>query len=339
MKKIGVVIFFLLSVIRLTALSVYITNDNADMVNGKKICIRLSFDPGEAAIYKDTLCLSVDTPELELKGWRTTAQAPVIYVANFKKNSRLFTESFNLEILIDFASKEKQKQIKALQESYLSISLLMLTKSGENRAVNVMTPLKALDIAVDFSLATTSTTLPLYSEYTSTLLPYQRSFEFFNRTKRFVGKQDVNEVLVIDRTKDLGAVLRQQVFALFSLFPFYKVYGVFWVLWLLLIFCLFYPSAHFVALLSRRLYGELFALINVFLITSSWWLLRAYIAPHVWYGIMCAFCVPGSCYYLWGGTKTFLGRIKVLIGIIFAVAFLPLLALAYMHNNFDLLLK
>jgi hypothetical protein len=322
---------------RLYSLNVYITNDNADIINSKKICVRLSFDSGEAAIYKDTLCISIDTPSIDLNSWRTTAQAPVFYVPNFKKNKKLFTESFNLEILIDFEHKDKQNQMKTLHESHLSISSLLLTKAGNIKAENVVVPLKVSDFVEDLSLTVTTSTLGMISNYTFTLLPYQRSFECFNHTKHFVGKQDVNEVLIIDRTKDLWEALRQQVYILFSSFSFYKWYSILWLFLLVLLLCLFHPKLRYVVSLCSCWYRELVILVSVLLFIFSWWLLQGYMVSYVWYGVLGVFCIPSSCYYLWGGTETFLDRLKVLIGIIFAIALLPLLVLAYMYNNFNLI--
>lgn len=320
-------------------LSIYITNDTADMVSARKICARLSFDPDDAAIYKDTLCLSVDAPELELKGWRTPAQAPVLYVANFKKNKRLFTESFNLEILIDFDEKDRKKQLKVLGESYLSISSLLLTKDGKNKAENVIVPLKTSEPLEDFSLTMTTTSLGLLSHYTSTLLPYQRSFDVFAATKHFIYKNNANEILVIDRTKDLWSVMRQQFGKIVDSFSFYKWYSVLWIILLLLLLRLFYPVFRFIVPLSSLWYREVVLLICILLFVSSWWLLRAFVAPSLWYGVLAVLCVPGGCYYLWGGTETFLDRLKVLLGIVFAVSLLPLLVLACMHNNFAFFIR
>ena len=322
---------FFLWVGLLSAFNLYITNDNTDMINCKKICVRLSFEPGEAALYRDTFCISVDTPDLELKGWRTMAQSPVVYAEGFKKSKRLFTESFNLEILIDFDKTSKQEQGAVFNKSHLSISSLVLTKDGKNKAENVIVPLKVENIVE--GIVPTIFVAQLASEYASTLLPYQKSFEFFNRNKQIVRKQEVSEVLVIDRTKGLWRDLRINIDDLIGSISFYKWYIILWVLFLLLFLCWFYPVFRFVIPLSARWRRELFVFVMVLLLVLTWQLMRGHFAPYVWYGGLSAFCVPVSIYYLWGGTATFLDRCKILIGIVFAVALLPLLALAFIHGK------
>jgi hypothetical protein len=330
-RFLGLLTMFSLGVAGISGLSVYITNDNTDMINAKKICVHLSFDPGEVALYKDTLCISVDAPDLELKGWRTTAQAPAAYASTFKKQRRLFTESFNLEILIDFEKNNRQAQMDVLSVANVSVSSLILTNQGTNKAENVVVPLKTTNVAEDLVLTVTTSGPIFASEYTSTLLPYQRSFEFFKGNERLVGKQDINEVLVIDRMKELWRVASTKVVARTAAISFYKWYLVLWVLLLLLLLRWLYPIFRFVIPVSMRWHRELFIVVCLAVMILSWWQARGLVAPQVWYGALGALCAPASFYYLWGETETVLDRLKVLIGIIFAVALPPLVVLAYIH--------
>ena len=233
------------------------------MINSKKVCARLSFDPDEEALYKDTLCFSVDTPDLELKGWRTMAVAPSLFVANFKRQRRLFIESFNVEILIDFEKTNKRAQAEILTGSALSVSSLMLSKHGTNKAENVVVPLKVANLVEDLALTVTTSTLGLLPEYTSTLLPYQRSFEIFKGSKKLVSKQAIDEVLIIDRIKDLWMLLRMNIIDWISSISFFKLYFILWVLLLLLLLRWFYPVFHFIVSLSGKWYNELFIFVGL----------------------------------------------------------------------------
>jgi hypothetical protein len=100
----------------------------------------------------------------------------------------------------------------------------------------------------------------------------------------------------------------------------------------------FYPAFRFVVPLSLRWRRELFVFVIMLLLVLTWWLVRSYLDPAVWYGTLSAFCLLVSFYYLWGGTIAILDRFKILIGIVFAIAVLPLIALACIHGKLALLL-
>ncbi len=323
----------------LSALQVQITNDNADMVSAKKICMRLNFAADEAALYRDAFCISVDTADLELKGWRTPAKASLMYAAGFKKSKRLFTESLNIEVLIDFEKKDKQQQLAILQGAHLSASCFMLTKQGKNKVENVVIPLKVSPIVEDLMVTATHSMMPLTTAYTSTLLPYQKSFEFFSCNKQYAGKQELNELLIIDRLKELFRELRVKVAVWIYSFSLYKWYALVWLIFLLLLGRWFYPSFRFIVPLSGYWHRELFIMVSLLLFVFTWWAMRDYMVLYVWYGVLSALCVPCSLYFLWGGTTTVLDRLKILVGIIFAVALLPLGVLAYIYGNFDLFVR
>jgi hypothetical protein len=319
------------------ALSMHITNDNIDMINSKKICMRVNFDQSEKALYKDALCISIDSPFIELRGWHTAAQIPAYYVSTFKKNKKLFVESFNLDLLIDFDSSDVQKQINALHMATLSISSLILTKNETTKAENVIIPLNESNIQNIFALTPTTTHLRSFFITKSTLFPCQNSFVLFNHTKHHMNKQNIDEILIINRMKEIWLLMRQHITMWFSSFSFYKWYIALWILVLLLLLRLVTPSFWFFVPLPLSLVRELCLLSGVFLIMLSWYLVRTNIHLYKWYGGMGIICLLCACYYLWPKQNTMINRLKILFGTIFAVAIVPLLTLALIHRYFYIL--
>lgn len=324
MKKLLVLVsYVLLSIQILGAVDLYITNDVADMVAAKRICVRINLAESDQALYKDSLCFSVDAPELELKSWRTSAQESLQYIPLLKRGKKLYLRSFNVELTIDFDMQDKIKQAMLLNKTALYVSALSLTKDGENKVVNLMVPLAEV-IARDYSFTTTfnSLTTSLSTTMTSSWLGRFLSKNFFVPKKLIIN----SELLVIDRMKDVWLQVRTMVVGALTSGAFYC-----WYFGLVVLIV-------FLILLQRRkrylVYTWWFWEFEIMMVfvgcVGLLFICRSFIPRYLLYKIFGFMCVPCALYFLWGGQETFWRRLKVLVGLVCATAVLPLLVKGYL---------
>lgn len=330
MKKFLVLVgYVLLNIQILGAIDLYITNDVADMVAAKRICVRINFAESDQALYKDSLCFSVDTPALELKSWRTSAQESLQYIPLLKRGKKLYLRSFNIELTIDFDMQDKVRQAMLLNKTALYISALSLTKNGENKVVNLMVPLAEV-IARDYSFTTSfnSLTTSLSTTVTSSWIGRFLSKNFFVTKKLIVN----NELLVIDRMKDLWMQIRTLVVRALTSGAFYYWYFGFMALMIFLIF------------LQRRKrylvytwwFWEFEIMLALVGCVGILFICRSFIPRYFLYKTFGFICIPCALYFLWGGQETFWRRFKVLIGLVCATAVLPLLIKGYLLQYLDI---
>lgn len=314
------------------AFNVCIMNDAVDIFASKKICAHISFDRDEEALSRNSLCISVDSPDIELKGWRTNEQAPLVYSTSFKRVQRIFSRSFTLEILIDFDAKQFDQA--SFVEKHLCISALILGKDETTRAECVVVPLVPDDENVGLGIGGAL----MNEQDESALHAYNKAaMGFQNRCSKF-GKQNTHELHIIDQMKDAWRIIVREIHDAASSFCFYKWYLSLWGIFFVLLLRWFVTFIRFIPI-SVRWHRELFIVSSVLLTVFTWCYFRSSIPLSIWYGALGFFCVPGAFYYLWGGNETFLDRCKVLLGLIFAVALLPLVMMACIHGRLEVLIK
>lgn len=321
--------------------TVHVVNDISTMISSKTMCIRVDLDDDERALIKDSLCLSVDIPGIELTEWRTSIAAHVVYVPLFKKNKRLFTESFDAYISMQFDEKNNDTLAACMQGGALIISALTITTFGVNRAASVAVEL-GTPHGLGYDFSPTSTLLNIVNDdtFTRALEPfgvgtYQDAYHGFSKIQEGARRYDSAELVVLDRMRGLEQELIVDCKRVFS--SAYWLYGYigFLVALIGMFIVLFAHYRRYRSVQKTILRLWLFCL-HTF-VGATVWMLRDNIGKPYAFCALSFLSFVGACYYLWGNDNSLSSRIFMLIGTLCALLVFPLLVYALLCNNGELI--
>lgn len=151
--------FQLLLCIWLTPLNaVYVellnSTDNPSSIN--KAYVQFTFEPDDAALFKDTIKISIDSPAVQITKWNMLAEPTNRYFAAFRTSKRVFTQTCTAKVTISF-----MKPADTLTNVHLTISGIKQSMSGKNSPFSYIISLKKHQIHdAEFVLSTSSEFFP-----------------------------------------------------------------------------------------------------------------------------------------------------------------------------------
>ncbi len=323
-----------------TAVELTITNDISNILNSKKICIRISLNPQDQGIYSNSLNFSVDHPDITVTSWECTQNPTMQYITRFKRVKKLYTQPLTCEIALNFESDNKKTTLQNLIESNLYVSCIVLNKNGNSQPINLT---KALDDG--FSLINTET----YNNSFDNNLNYDNIKTF---TKNYFDNQTINNKnqsyknepdkkliprqkllpetanIIIDNLKTIWTTLIEKLKNIFTSINY-------------IFLCLITIFILIISLFFKKSRPQNIWLIEIrrFLIMS--WILSSYsflnifISQYIFFTIFAVLIAPISMYYIFTArTESTLDKLKSFIGFALAISMLPLLIKAYISFMF-----
>ncbi|MFA6990938.1 MAG: hypothetical protein WC192_02670 [Candidatus Babeliales bacterium] len=321
------------------AVELAITNDISNILNSKKICIRLSLDPQDQAIYSNSLNFSVDHPEITVVSWECKQNPTMQYVTKFKRIKKLYTQSLSCEVALNFESDNKKAALQNLSKSNLYISCIVLNKNGMSQPVSLA---KALDDG--FSLIDTGTYSNLFSNNLNydTIKTFTKNY-FDNKNPDNKNQGDKNETnkklntpqkpipepanIIIDNLKSIWRTLVSKMKSFFTSLNYIFLYLIIFILMILLLFK---------KLNSRNIWLiEIRRFLGLCWILSTYSFLKLLIPQYIFFAIFAVLIAPISMYYIFTArTESTLDKLKSFIGFALAMSMLPLLIKAYLSFMF-----
>jgi len=320
------------------AVELAITNDISNILNSKKICIRLSLNPQDQAIYSNSLNFSVDHPDITVTSWECKQNPTVQYVTRFKRAKKLYTQSLTCELMLNFESNNKTA-LQNLSESNLYISCIVLNKNGMSQPVSLA---KALDDG--FSLIDTGTYNNLFSNNLNydTIKTFTKNY-FDNKNPDNKNQGDKNKLdkkfntpqkpvqetanIIIDNLKSIWVTLVSKLKSFFTSINYLFFYLIIFILMILLLFKKLNPRNIWLIEIRR------FLVISWILSTYSF--LNIFIPQYIFFTIFAVLIAPISMYYIFTArTESTLDKLKSFIGFALAISMLPLLIKAYISFMF-----
>lgn len=137
MKIIPIILAIIIGTGSLQSLHLRILDSIDDIVASKKISIHFSFDKNDSVVYADSIRFSVDSADIELKSWQSSQPPATEYIPQFRKNKPVYMDSFNVNLMLDFASATHEEKYATLKESSLYLACLTLGRDGKNRSKNM----------------------------------------------------------------------------------------------------------------------------------------------------------------------------------------------------------
>ncbi len=323
-----------------TAVELTITNDISNILNSKKICIRISLNPQDHGIYSNSLNFSVDNPDITVTSWECKQNPTMQYVTRFKRVKKLYTQSLSCEVALNFESDNKKAILQNLSESNLYISCIVLNKNGMSQPVSLS---KALDDG--FSLFNTGT----YNNAFSNNLNYDiiKTFTknyFDNKNPSNKNQVDKNKTdknfntppkpvqetanVIIDNFKSIWGMLIGKLKSFFTSINYMFFYLTIFILMTLLLFKKLHPRNIWLIEIRRFLV--------ICWILSTYSFLNIFIPQYIFFTIFAALIAPISMYYLFTArTESILDKLKSFIGFALTISMLPLLIKAYISFIFN----
>lgn len=322
-----------------SAVQLIITNDISNILNSKRICIRLSFDPQDQAIYSNSLNFSVDHPDITVTSWESKQNPTMQYVTKFKRVKKLYAQPLTCEITLNFESDDKKTTLQNLSESNLYISCIVLNKNGISQPVSLA---KALDDG--FSFIDTGT---YNSGFSQTLnYDYVKTFtQNYLQTKKpdIQNSHDKNETnkklnapqkplpetanIIIDNFRSIWNELVIKLKSFFMSVNYIFLYLIIFILMILLFLKKLSPRNIWLIELRR------FLVMSWILSTYSF--INIFIPQYIFFTIFAVLIAPISMYYIFTArSESTLDKLKSFIGFALAISMLPLLIKAYLSFMF-----
>lgn len=328
-KKIALyLILLLLPSIKAFAVELAVTNDISDIFNSKKICVRLSLNSQDQAIYSNSLNFSIDYPEVIIKSWECKQNPSMQYVPKFKRVKKLFTQSLTCEIILNFENLNNKKTvIEGLRESSLYASCITLNKNGTSQPVSLV---KTLDDG--FSLLDTATYgNALNYDYIKTLT--QNCLNNSNMQNKIYGVNPPQKPLpetanvIIDNLKNIWGTLINKLSNFFTSLNYFFIYLLIFILMILLSVKKLSPNNIWLIEIRRFL--------AICWILSTYSFLNTVIPQYIFFTIFAIMITPISMYYIFTArTESTIDKLKSFIGFALAMTTLPLLIKAYLSFMF-----
>ncbi|MFH1254209.1 MAG: hypothetical protein V1646_02135 [bacterium] len=340
LKKIALsLILLFFQVTNNSAVELAITNDISNILNSKKICIRLSLNPQDQAIYSNSLNFSVDNPDITVASWECKQNPTMQYVTKFKRVKKLYVQPLTCEIALNFESDNKKTTLQNLSESNLYISCIVLNKNGMSQPVSLA---KALDDG--FSIIDTGTynnafrntlNYDFIKTFTQNYLQNQKTDAHNspdkNETDKKLGVQQkpVPETanIIIDNLKSIWGTLVSKLKSFFMSLNYIFLYLIIFILMILLFFKKLSPR--------NILLIEIRRFLVMSWILSTYSFLNIFIPQYIFFTIFAVLIAPISMYYIFTArTESTQDKLKSFIGFALAISMLPLLIKAYISFMF-----
>jgi hypothetical protein len=324
-----IILFF--QVTKNYAVELTITNDISNILNSKKICIRLSLNPQDQGIYSNSLNFSIDHPRISIASWECKQNPTMQYVARFKRAKKLYSQSLICEATLNFESDDKKTILQNLGESNLYISCIILDKNGISQPVSLA---KALDDG--FSLIGTGTySNALNYENIKTFTQNYLNNSKLDDKKNIVNDQDYKKFhsqhklepepsnIIIDNLKVIWGTLINSCKIFFMSLNYIILYLIIFILMILL---------SFKRLRSRNPWiTEFQRLLGISWILWTCSFLNIFIQQYIFFTLFAILMTPISMYYIFTAkTESTLDKLKSFIGFALAMSILPLLVKAYL---------
>lgn len=142
---------FYLAIVTLTsftqALEVAVLNDISEMIQSKKIVLRVDFSSEEKFLYRDMLRFSSSNPRVILRYWKASVAAKSEYISSFHQTKRVFTEPFDLEITFEGADTKETSLSTELTSTNIIISYVSLNDQLMHEAKTTVIPIARSELS------------------------------------------------------------------------------------------------------------------------------------------------------------------------------------------------
>lgn len=335
-KIILALILLFFQITKNSAVELAITNDISNILNSKKICVRLSLNHQDQAIYSNSLNFSVDHAAITVASWECKQNPTMQYVTKFKRVKKLYAQSLTCEITLNFATNDEKTALKNLSESNLYISCIVLDKNGTSQPVSLT---KALDDG--FSLINTTT----YNNMFSNTLNYDSIKTFTQNylnnldSKNQVDKNEIKintqkkpiietSNVIIDNLKNIWETLFNKLKSFFTSVNYLFFYFIIFILMILLLLKKLSPRNIWLIEIRRFLV--------LCWILSTYSFLNIFMPKYIFFTFFAVLIAPISMYYVFtANTESMLDKLKSFIGFALAMSMLPLLIKAYLSFMFS----
>jgi hypothetical protein len=319
-------LFGTLNITLISAFDVTIVNSTSDILASKKVCLRLRLAANEHGLCHETMRFSVDAPWLALKRWNTSARTLESFDPITKNNRLLYTQSFFANIFIEIPT-DKENQ---LDQVTLCVACFVVGNDGKTRPKTVTTAFVAHQQVLPANQqppALTNQTKP------ETFIPLEKPTNNKQHVKHFS-----KDFAFIDQLSDLWNKLTNFFVNFAHSKGFWQLY-----IFLIALYLLFLLKKRFLFLRYllpfsqaweielRRASLWLFIGMSMYTATlfiSTYWCW--FITAFFMFLMMLYYC---SIDYL---DKTFLGKLKSLIGFVCGALVIPFILqaiFALYHNN------
>ena len=348
----------------LNAVSIERLSETDQIIQTNTISLYVSFDPSDYAVYADSLRFSLDVPVLTLKRWKSSVKPTQHYVLSFRQNKLLHTRSFAVELTCAYEQQSSQDQeiqdqnittreaiTQALKNAHLSVACLIVDRNDRNRSKHFVVPLydHVYDRVSDHEKKLVT------HDALSTVLAHNESAKNTYTHDTLVRKKiPPNLTEPIDESfAQLTRVWQQARDFCNSTFErdtfmsiFHVILSLFlilWLAWVLRMFCFHFLPVRITRFLSfksfplfksaMRVWEKELRLFITFLFCASFFYFAfAKLNQRFVMGAFTTYVFCTSLYYLWttSYSDSFLGKLKVVIGMILLVLVLPLLLKTYL---------
>jgi hypothetical protein len=105
-----------------------VVNNFADITKSQKIQLTIDLDSGEG-IYSDYMHFLIDHGAIKVRDWKTEESPRLEYVPSFRQNRKIYFNSFDVDINLDFLQQEKN----SFKMPNLYLSCLLLDTNGKTK--------------------------------------------------------------------------------------------------------------------------------------------------------------------------------------------------------------
>lgn len=146
--------FFFLSPLNAVYVELLTNSNNPTSIN--KAYVQFTFEPDDAALFKDTIKISIDSSTLQIIKWNMLAEPTTKYFAAFRTSKRIFTQTCTAKVTIS-----DLKSMDILTNVHLTISGIKQSINGKNSPFSCIIPLRKEQIHdTEFALSTSAEFFP-----------------------------------------------------------------------------------------------------------------------------------------------------------------------------------